>query len=326
MSIPDARLMLAYEAAAAYYTDGRTQAEIAHRLGVSRPTVSRLLEEARTAGLVTITVHPPSAVHLAELGAALAQSLGLRSVRIAPGAHDGSLGRSLVRPTSEALKDLGLNPGDVLVVASGRTVYELSLEDLPSMPGVVMVPGVGGQADPEPWFQTNEIVRTMAQKTDGRPTFLFAEAMPSPAVFEALRADPGYQRTEQLWDRASAALLGIGAPPRTRSSITSGIPVEDSSLRTAAGDICLHFFDHDGASLGFPGSEHMVRIPLQSLLAIPQRVAVAAGAHKTPSIIAAARLGCLHHLVTDEPTAHALATALGIAEPGAARAQPRLGA
>lgn len=326
MDTPEARLMLAYEAAAAYYTDGRTQAEIAHHLGVSRPTVSRLLEEARSAGLVTITVHPPSAVHLAELGAALAQSLGLRSVRIAPGAHDGRLGRTLLRPTTEALQDLGLNAGDVLVVASGRTVYELSLEDLPSMPGVVMVPGVGGQADPEPWFQTNEIVRAVAKQTDGRPTFLFAEAMPSPAVFEALRSDPGYQRTEQLWSSASAALLGIGAPPRTRSSMTSGIPVEDSSLRTAAGDICLHFFDHDGGSLGFPGSEHMVRIPLETLLAIPQRVAVAAGAHKTPSIIAAARMGCLHHLVTDEPTAQALAASLGIADPRVPTTPTRLDA
>lgn len=311
MSDPDPRLQLAFEAAEAYYTHGRTQADVAQHLGVSRPTVSRLLDEARRAGLVTITVTPPLGAGLEALGTELAQALGVRSVRISPGGgRGGSLGAALVQQTSQVLVDYRLRPGDVLVVASGRTVYELSLESLPQLPGLILVPGVGGQADPEPWFQTNELVRALAHKTGGSPRFLFAEAKPSPALYEALRTDPSFRSIEQLWSSASAAVLGIGAPPRVRSSIASGIPVDDPAILTAAGDVCLHFIHPDGSPLDFPGSDRMVRIPLDDLLAIPQRLAVAAGPEKAPSIIAAARMGCFHDLVTDQATARALAEAL----------------
>lgn len=309
------RLSMAYDAAVAYYDGRQTQAQIATRLGLSRPTVSRLLDEAREAGLVTITITPPGAVHLNGIAEDLAKTLGLTSVNIAPGSQNQSLGTGLLPAVTTLLQQLALHAGDVVVVASGRTVYELSLQDLPPLPGVILVPSVGGQADPEPWFQTNELVRTIASKTGARPSFIFAEAMPSPAIYDAMQTDPGYQRIQSLWERASAALVGVGAPPPVRHAITSGVPVEDSALSSAAGDVSLHFFDHDGHTLDYPGADRMVRIPLDTLRKIPHRIATAAGVDKTPSIIAAAKLGMFHHLVTDEPTARSLAASLGLREP-----------
>ena len=50
-------LGLMHRAARLYYLDELNQAAIAERLSVSRPTVSRLLSEARRIGLVRITVH-----------------------------------------------------------------------------------------------------------------------------------------------------------------------------------------------------------------------------------------------------------------------------
>ncbi len=129
-----------------------------------------------------------------------------------------------------------------------------------------------------------------------------------------MKSDPGFQRIQEMWESASAALVGIGAPPRIRNAITTGVPLEDPSLRTAAGDVSLHFFDHDGAILDYPGTERMVRIPLETLHRIPNRIAVAAGVDKTPSIIAAAKQSLFHYLITDEPTARALVTALGLTD------------
>lgn len=312
------RLSLAYDTAVAYYEQHQTQAQIAHRLGVSRPTVSRLLEEAREAGLVTITITAPNALHLNGLGGAIASTLGVRSLDIAPGSQTASPGMGLSPATGRLLSKLALRAGDVMVIASGRTVHELTLQNLPALPGVVLVPSVGGQADPEPWFQTNELVRTIATKTGARPTFIFAEAMPSPAIYAAMQSDPGFQRIQGLWERASAAIVGIGAPPRVRNAITTGVPVEDSSLSTAAGDVSLHFFDHDGTILHYPGSHQMVRIPLQTLQRIPHKIAVAAGVDKTLSIISAAKQNLFDYLVTDEPTARSLAAALGINDHDAA--------
>ena len=44
-------LRLAVRAATLYYLDGLTQAEVAQRLGVSRPTAGRLVARARAQGL-----------------------------------------------------------------------------------------------------------------------------------------------------------------------------------------------------------------------------------------------------------------------------------
>src|SRR5215203_2976757 len=52
-------LRLALRAATLYYLDGLTQAEIASRLGVSRPTAGRLVARAKARGLVRIDVVIP---------------------------------------------------------------------------------------------------------------------------------------------------------------------------------------------------------------------------------------------------------------------------
>ena len=48
-------LRLALRAATLYYLDGLTQAEIASRLGVSRPTAGRLVARAKANGMVAST-------------------------------------------------------------------------------------------------------------------------------------------------------------------------------------------------------------------------------------------------------------------------------
>ena len=55
-------LRLALRAATLYYLDGHTQAEIAAKLGVSRPTAGRLIARAKARGLVRIEVIVPPAM------------------------------------------------------------------------------------------------------------------------------------------------------------------------------------------------------------------------------------------------------------------------
>ena len=47
---------LAWEVASSYYRQERTMDSIAHELGISRATVSRLLKHARATGLVRIEI------------------------------------------------------------------------------------------------------------------------------------------------------------------------------------------------------------------------------------------------------------------------------
>lgn len=285
-----------------YYLEDATQIEVAQALGVSRPQVSRLLSEGRRLGIVDIRVHDPAAAAGTNLAERLRDALAVQQVWLAPFTGT-SLGPSLSEPFSTALRSAGLMPGDTLLVSSGRTIFELSRSSLPHFPGVDIVPTVGGQAEPEPWYQTNEIARSFAQQIGGRPHFLFAQALPSVAVRASLQEDPSFREVLELWDGAKAAIVGIGAPPSVRSSISTFIPRGQGDLRSAVGDICLNFFAPDGSELHFPGDERMVRTSPELLRRIPFMLGAAVGEEKVHSIIAGARARLFNRLVTDAATA-----------------------
>lgn len=307
-------LTLMHQAARLYYVDELGQAAVAERLNVSRPTVSRLLSEARRIGLVRITVHAPDTLTNDPDLERLADALGIDRIWPAPfTGHD--LGTTLAGPVVEALREAALTAGDVLLVSSGRTVHELSLVELPATPGIVIGPTVGGMSEPEAWYQSNEITRAVAERMRGRPHFLFAQAMPSVAMRASLNQDPDFQQVTGLWDRAKVALVGVGAPPLSRDSISTSVPLGDQGLHASVGDVCMNFYGPDGTPIDFPGSDRMVRISPDQLRAIPQTIAVAVGAQKVNSIIAAARARLYNRLVTDTTTVAHLLKALEHPDP-----------
>lgn len=302
-----------YQAARMYYLEDANQARIADAMDVSRPTVSRLLAEARRIGIVKIEVINPSSSASASLGLELASALGLQRVYLADGDQSKRLRTGLLAPVTEAIEDMALTPGDVLLASSGRTIYELSQAALPKLPGVIVAPCSGGQTEPESWHQTNEIARSLAERTGAHPAFLWTQALPSPEMHEFLQRDPDFQRIQRLWESAKGALLGVGAPPTTRTSISRFIPKDDDSLARAVGDICLNFFDIRGSRVDFPGSDRIVAATPDILRTIPHTVGVAVGEEKASSIVGAARAGYFARLVTDTNTARAVLNYLAAA-------------
>ena len=141
------------------------------------------------------------------------------------------MGGTLAPAVGRALAGAGLLAGDVLLVSSGRTVYEVAKFELTPLPGVVVAPTVGGNDQPEEWYQTNEITRLVANRIGGRPSYLFAPALPGPDLYPSLLNDPTIQRVLHLWPRARCALMGVGAPPLMRSDIPRFVPVGSDSLR-----------------------------------------------------------------------------------------------
>ena len=300
-------LQLLHRAASAYYVDGVLQAEVAARLGVSRPTVSKLLAEARRIGMVRFEVLEPPTADLPDLGARLQDVLGVRSVRIAPGNQVQRDYRGIGDLLGEELRSLDLQRGEVLLISSGKTTYAVSgMPGLPELPGVVIAPTVGGQQETDPSFQTNEIVRRFADRTRAEPRFMFAPASPSEQLWESLQADPSFREITDLWARARAVVVGIGEPYQGRAALTSVVPRDETALLPAVGDINLHFYDIDGHPVSYPGSELLVRPPRALLTALPTSIAMAAGERKAPSILAGARAGLYTTLLTDEPTAQAV--------------------
>ncbi|PWH06201.1 transcriptional regulator [Brachybacterium endophyticum] len=303
----DMDLRLLHRAATAYYVDDLRQAEVAERLGISRPTVSKLLSEARRIGMVRFEVLDPDDVDVRDLAAQVRDVLGVRGVRVAPGDQRERGFRGLGELLGEELSSLGLAEGEAVLLSSGKTIHAVcDAPGLPDLRGAILVPTVGGQQESDPWFQTNELVRRFADRTGATPRFVFAPALPSASLWESLQADPSYRGITEQWDRARVAVTGVGAPYRNRTSLTSVVPRGDSSLARAEGDICLHFLDSAGREVGFPGDDRLVRPSLEQLRRVPTLIALAAGEDKIPSILAACRAGLISTLVTDAETAEGL--------------------
>jgi DNA-binding transcriptional regulator LsrR (DeoR family) len=298
---------LLHRAATAYYLGEVRQAEIAAQLGVSRPTVSKMLTEARRIGMVRFEVLDPAGADLEELGSLVRDALRLDAVLVAPGDQSERGYRGLGELLGQTLRASELRRGDVVLLSSGKTTYAVSDSPaLPLLPGVIVAPTVGGQQEPDPWFQTNDTVRRFTTRTQSSPRFVFAPALPSEGLWASLQADPSFQAIATLWSRARIAVTGVGAAIANREAMTSVVPRDDPGLARAVGDVCLHFYDADGRTIEFAGSDRLVRPPLEVLRAVPDLVALVAGASKASAIIGGAQAGLIRTLVTDALTAEAV--------------------
>lgn len=289
-----------YEAARLYYEVGMGQSEVAAAIGVSRPTVSRLLARARDAGIVQIKVVRPSET-TSSRALELADALGLRRVYLAPGSQSPSFDHGMERTVQLAVDEMNLHPGDSVVVSSGMATAGIANMRCSGLDMTRLVPAVGGAHEPEVWYQTNETVRRLAANSNAEYTSLFAEAIPSAPLFEALQKDESFLNVRTQWERARGAILGIGSRTTGRVSISKAIPKD--ALPSSVGDVCLHFFDSRGQELSFPNSERTVHISRERLMKIPETLGCAVGPEKVESIIVAARVGFFKKLVTDVATA-----------------------
>lgn len=303
---------LLYRAAGLYYNEDATQAEVAKRFGLSRPTVSRMLSEARARGIVRIEVQRPQRLDTDAVAEQVRDALGLRRVWVALNAATEPAGAALARQVRNALNQVDLTAGDGLLVSPGRTIWEIAHYPMPALSGVIVAPTAGGMDEPEPYYQTNEITRLFAATTGGQPWFLYAPALPGRDLYEILAREPSIHRVFELWQRARVALLGVGAPLTTRTSYPSVLPRYLPSMAESVGDICLRPYNRQGDEIPFPGSAHLVSMQFETLGRLEWAIAVANGATKATSIISGARGGHLNALVTDSATAAAILDELGL--------------
>jgi DNA-binding transcriptional regulator LsrR (DeoR family) len=299
---------------ALYYLRGQTQQQIADRLRVSRPTVSRLLKEARNRGIVQITVAHVDGLAL-DVEGKLEEAFGLREA-VVTDVDTGNLLPSLGAAAADYL-DRVLASGSVVGLTWGTTLREMVKAVAPRRTeGVTVVQTLGGVGPPLAEAHAADLPRRLARSLGADLQLLQAPGIvASEAARKVLTADAQIRAGLAALPTMTVAFVGIGA--LTTNPILNGgalaaeldlPPTLAAELEAgeAVGDVALRFFDADGRPVPTSLDGRIVGVDLDTLGGVDCVVGVAGGPEKLAAIRAALRGGHVDVLVTDERTARAL--------------------
>ncbi len=299
------------EAVKLYYQQGLSQAEVATRMGLSRPTVAKLLAHGRERGFVTIEIHDPRE-DASEIALRLERRFDLACARVAHGAG---------ATEDEAIEQVGRVGADVVTqlvrdgmsvgISWGRTMSALAahLTRAPRV-GVRVVQLKGGASFSERATHDFEIMRSFCEAFGAEPRYL-----PLPVIFQdtamlsIVRRDRSIERILEEGRGVDVAVFTVGSLGREALSLNLG-QLEDGEvealLRDAVGDACSRFFTREGGVALASVDRRTVGITLDELRSRPVRVLVAGGRVKAEALGTALHMGLATHLVVDQDLALAL--------------------
>lgn len=302
---------LSIEAARLYYQADYSQQQIADKLGLSRPTVSRLLQYAKEQGFVRIEIIDPSD-DLHEIADKLKKRYMLDTVLVchSPLNDYEEIKKHISKTAADYLLET-VKDGDIIGITWGTTMYAVAQQLQPKqVKGVEVVQLKGGVS--------HSHVNTYAAETVN----LFAEAfqtvaryLPLPVIFDSIELkkivaqDRHIERIIELGKQANIAVFTVGTVQENALLFRLGYfnPKEKELLqRKGRGDISSRFFDAEGNVVSEEIDQRTVGINLDELRKKEKSILVAGGQRKIEAIQAALKGKYANILVTDQFTAQAL--------------------
>jgi deoxyribonucleoside regulator len=311
MNVYDNKKNKVIEAAKMYYLLDYNQNEIAKRLGVSRPTVSRLLQTAKKEGIVQIKIMDTSE-NSEKLSAELEQKFSLKRavVTAVPQFEETIIKKYLGEATAVYLDGI-VKDGDTIGVTWGTTIYHVATELKQSLAKDVKVVQLkGGISYSEKHTYVSEILYLFGKAFNTTPLHL-----PLPAIVDhivvkkAMEADRHIRKILDTGKNANIALFTIG-PIKPDSLLFQlgyfGEEDLDAIYSKAVGDISSRFFDGGGNICNESLNERTLGIDLCELKKKEYSIIVAGGPDKINGIYGALKGGFGNVLITDQYTAQFL--------------------
>ena len=302
---------LCIDVAKLYYQSEFSQQQIAQQMGISRPSVSRLLQYAKEQGYVNIQIIDP-VENMEELERRLAQKYGMQEVRVAystlndPGEIKKYIGSKAAEYLNEIVRD-----GDIIGVSWGTTMYNVACR-LKSRPlqGAQIVQLKGGVTDGKSTTYADEILEKFAKAFS-----TIARYLPLPVIFgtkevkEMVDQDRHIKRILELGRQANIAVFTVGTVKEDALLFRLGYIEAADKVKLqqiAVGDICSRFFDRAGEICNAEIDDRTVGIKLAELRDKERSILVAGGERKVEAIRAALVGQYANVLITDQYTAKAL--------------------
>lgn len=289
-----------------YYTKNKNQSEIAAELGISRPLVSVLLNEARQRGIVTITInHAHSMQQL--LADRLKRQFGVGEVILAEDrksaeATDDQLAEKLYAycfGERSGNRKIGIGWGSVL----GRMADYAEKQETDKGEHGTIFPLIGGIGASYRGYHTNEIARIVAMHAGLRGEYLYL-----PAFFDSAddlayaRRTEIYRELNKCWEKMDLAVIAVSNassyPDLGAEYRFGGNPVK----KGAAGRILAYYYDAAGKMI-VPEVDNVLQASAEQLRHAKKTVAVCSALLQPKGLAGALALGIIDVLMLPESLA-----------------------
>ncbi len=297
--------LLMSEVAIMYYENNHTQQEIADILDLSRQTVSKLLNDAVKEHIVEIKIHNPQRER-EMLQKEIESKFHIKKcIASSVSSKNEYLRKTMtVNAASEYITDI-VKKGNLKIALSwGRTIQSL----ICTMPqiytkGNIVFPLFGATDNENSYFSSNELARSMADKIGADVKYAwFPYLADSDEDCKLLKNITYYKKSEDLWNRADIAIIGIGNT-EILEIFGKSFGYNDKYF-DVIGDIATHFFNKDGEFIKL--YDNSLCASVDNIKKSKECIAVACGDNKVDAMIGALKTGIIDTLITDEYTAGAI--------------------
>ena len=289
----DTRLMV--KVCDLYYNNDMRQEEIAQKLEISRATVSRILKNAKSEGIVKIEVINPLKNNYYKLEKALEEKFGLHEVIIASDAVDVAyeqdyLGKACASYLQRALKD-----GEIVGLSMGKTIKTIAPHIRQEKPrNISFIPLLGGMGQVGIEYHCNQIVIDFSRAFGGEYHLLHA---------------PAKIMDKNLMDNMTTAVVGIGTAVEGSTMMETGYynneDIDEMRNMGIVGDICLQMYDINGDT-NYSYNKYVFGFKIDNLRKIKRVVGISSGKEKLDAIYGAINGKLINVLVTNAETAKLL--------------------
>jgi deoxyribonucleoside regulator len=302
---------LSIEAAELYYQLNYSQQQIANRLEVSRPTVSRLLQYAKDKGYVQIKVSDPF-MDLESLKEKLSAKYQLKEVIVvySPTDEYSSIKHYISMKAAEYLNSVVMD-GTIIGVSWGSTIYEVARNlQMRPLKGVEVVQLKGGISFSNVKSYAWETLTLFANAFHTLPKYLpLPLVFDNPNISEMVMQDRHIKHIMEIGKEAHVAIFTVGSVNDNALLFRLGYFSEGEKKRLkemAVGDVCSRFIDQNGRICDENINRRTVSIELEELRKKDRSILVAGGIQKAGAIHAALSAGYANVFITDQHTAKQL--------------------
>ena len=304
-----------------YYNHGLKQQEIADRFQVSRPKVSRMLQQAKDEGIIKFSVQYPEGNHV-ELESKLEQKFGLKEVLIIENLSESEGSKSAI----SVKRQLGIEAASYLhrTISEGNTIgmswgttLQAMIDALSPQPvkNVHVIQTLGGVGPAERKEHAADLCRRLAQLLNAKLSLL-----PVPGIVgsieakETLMADKKINTLMEFIPSIDILFLGIGALSTNPvlqmkyDEISTEI-CQQIMTSDAVGDVALRFFDQQGSEVESELKHLVLGISIEQIRNIDTVVGIAGGSKKFQAILGALNGNLINVLITDKNVAERLLNA-----------------